>query len=83
MRAWLIAVFIGLAFAAGLAVDYWMFNPGRAREAGERALREFARREGEVADLRRRLQEAERRAQMEAEQRRIAEEVIRREKLWK
>lgn len=83
MRAWLVAGLIVLAFAAGLAVDYWIFSPGRVQEAEDRARREFAHREGKTADLRRRLEEAEARARSEAEQRRIAEDVIRREKLWK
>ncbi len=83
IRPWLLAVLLVLALASGLALDRFVLSGRRIREPEERHLLEMARRDAEIADLLRRLEEAERRAQMEAEQRRIAEDVIRREKLWK
>lgn len=83
MRTWLVAVLVVLALAAGLAVDQLLLCPRRVQEAEDRAGFRLLQQEGQIADLRRRLEQAEARARMEAEQRRIAEEVIQREKLWK
>jgi len=82
MRPWLLAVVIVLATAAGLGVGYLVGGRG-TQQVQEQTQREISRREGEIADLRKRLAEAEERARREAEQRQILEEAVRRAKIWK
>lgn len=84
MRAWVVALLIVLALASGLAVDNLLLCPRRVEEkVADRLQRERLAREGEIAELQRRLERAEERARLEAEQRRIADEALRRARIWK
>ena len=89
---WLHSILIDLAVPVGTsltvalaaaAVNQLLLCPRRAQEAEDGARHKFLEQEGQVPDLQRRLEQADARARMETQQRRIADNVIQRGRLWK